>query len=144
MNNISKEEYLRLLNDLLEEDITDDDFIDSKSETIDLAEVKKDNIKQYLLKSNTFVVYNYLIKIGRNLSNDKITIEIYEEKFRTPSGAPCQMAYKVNLRKDSRFANCPWLNKLDFTGYRLQNTDQDTFIEVVKWLQIVKKLSVFT
>ena len=164
MNNISKEEYLRLLNELLEEDITDDDFIDSsanhwipaesplknkiplkiQSGTIDLTKTKKDNIKQYLLKSDTFTVDNYLIKIERNLSNDKITIEIYEEKFRTPSGAPCKMTYKVDLRKDSRFANCPWLNKLGFTGYRLQNTDQDTFIEVIKWLQIAKKLSSFT
>ena len=54
------------------------------------------------------------------------------------------MTYKVNLRKDSRFTNCPWINKLDYYGHMLQNTDQDIFVEVIKWLQIAKKLSSFT
>ncbi|CAB4196587.1 hypothetical protein UFOVP1290_107 [uncultured Caudovirales phage] len=165
MNNISKEEYLRLINELLEEDVDEEEnFIDPsanhwipsesplkdkipikiQSGIIDLTKIKKDKIKQYLFNSDTFTVDNYIIKIIRNLSNSKISIKIFEEKFRTPSGAPCRMTYKVNLRKDSRFTNCPWINKLDYYGHMLQNTDQDIFVEVIKWLQIAKKLSSFT
>lgn len=171
MSNMSKEEYLQLINKLLEEDLFDEEenFLDPsaghwipaestlknkiptkiQNGIINLTNIKKDKIKQHIFNSDTFIVDNYIIKIewlscDINYNNRKINILIFEEKFKTPSGAPCRMTYKVNLRKDARFTNCPWLNKLTPSGHILANTNIDSFTEVIRWLQIAKKLNAFT
>lgn len=169
--NITIEEYLKLLENLddqygseeLDIDLPEDSWIPSEPATkekilrsraqsvIDVSQYKKDKIKLALyscdsIRVNSFIIHisNYTGLPNRNDKNIelKLDISVFETKYKTPSGNPCKMDYRVNFSKDDRFKNRPWLNYFSTSG-TAHNIPVDTVIEVVNWMQIIKKLSAF-
>ena|ERR1700676_3009441 len=169
MNSISKEDYERLLEQLssddqdLEQDIPEDAWIPSEPfakdrmklhkslGSIDATDLKKDQIQDALYSCKNIQVGNFSIRIesyhgypnkqgkGTDLSMD---IYLMEKRYKTPSGNPCNMDYKIDIYKDNRFTNRPWLHH--FVAYgRAVNIPVETVVDVVKWLQALKRLPAF-
>lgn len=175
MGHVTKEEYLRLVEQYANEqygsDVSDEYTIsedawipavseikekmakalNSRSGCVDLTSVRKDKIREALYKCSTVKIGAFLIKIdeywgepdkygkGDNLNMD---LSIWEERYRTPSGNPCRMTYRMNLHQDSRFTARPWLPLFNKSGTAYQ-VPVDTVVEIVKWMQAIKKMSAF-
>jgi len=69
-------------------------------------------------------------------------ITVYQEKYRTPSGAPCKMSYKMDFSQDDRFSNRPWITYFNTQG-RAHNIPVETVVEIVRWLQALKRMNAF-
>jgi hypothetical protein len=169
----TEEEYLNLVRRLADEqyDQTDDfdpaeaftvsavdDLVEARKQrmqhqlkngTIDLTKVKKDKLLSSLFKHNTIKVYDFTIRIseyhgepsktGANLS---VTVTLYHERHKTElSGAPCNIVETFNIGKDNRFSTRPWLSY--FTGCHGKRIPPDVLVEIIRWMQVVKKLPAF-
>jgi hypothetical protein len=167
MSTISKEDYLKLLEELDREDdmdthpIPEDAWIPSEPPVkmklsnsaivIDILDYKKNKIKEALYKSTNLRIGKYLIKIhsyhgkpdkkgdGTGFTMD---IEVWETSYTTPSGAPCKMDYNKNFHKDNRFAGKPWLSYFTIGGWAC-DIPADTVVDVIRWIQTIQKLSAF-
>lgn len=173
MKTLSKEDYLKLLEELSNEsdqEIDDISVIDNlditwmPSEsaakakmlknlqfngTADATHMKKAQIKEAIAKSKNLQVGHFSIKIrgfyvSEKQSNSFMHLDIYERRTKTATGQPCNMDYKLDVMGDKRFIGRPWLNL--FNNNRqgtATNVPIDTVVEIVKWLQALKKLAVF-
>lgn len=173
MNHLSKEDYLRLLEELSKEDdldsetpsgidVLDVSWMPSESSakakmlkslnfngTIDATHLKKEQIKEAIAKSKNLQVAHFSIKIRGFYVSDKqnnsfMHLDIYERRTKTATGQPCNMDYKLDVFGDKRFAGRPWLQL--FNNNRAgtaTNVPIDTVVDIVKWLQALKKLAVF-
>lgn len=65
-----------------------------------------------------------------------------ERRFRTPSGNPCNMDYRINLHKDNRFTNRPWLNEFGPQG-EADDVPIETVVDIIRWLQALKRMNAF-
>lgn len=173
MNPISKEEYIALLEQLADEQYGDDSTPEltiqeeswipaepyakermkaaSVNGTIDVTKFRKDKIQEALYKCVNIKIGIFLIRIegyhgypdklgkGTNLTMD---IAIWEEKYTTPTGNPCKMTYRVDFFKDNRFYNRPWLNYFNTYG-KAHNMPVETVVEVIRWLQAIKRMTAF-
>jgi len=176
MTNISKEEYLKLLEDLADDQygttdypednyVPDEAWIPSESGAkemirfknlhgkIDVTKFKKEQIQDALYKCMNIQVGDFLIKIesyhgypdkfgkGTNLTMD---IEVWEKRYRTPSGAPCNMDFRIDWSKDNRFFTRKWLSYFG-AGTRSAgiNVPVDTVVEIVRWMQALKRMGAF-
>jgi len=177
MTNISKEEYLKLLEDLANDQygyddppeeepyIPDEAWIPSESVAkemirmkslhgkIDVTKFRKDKIQDALYKCMNVQVGDFLIKIdsyhgypdkfgkGANLTMD---IEVWEKRYRTPSGAPCNMDFRIDWSKDDRFFTRKWLSYFQGgASSAAANVPVETVIEIVRWMQAIKKMGAF-
>lgn len=168
MKSFTNEEYLALCQKLLEEqydealddyNIADMEWIPSESEVkkkrdrantngvIDLSEMKSNLIKPQLFKCTNLKVGFFKLRIrhcNEEESDDKalFTIEVWEERHKTPNGMPCKIDFPMVFAKDSRFKDRPWLKHFQggSSAYRLPI---DTLVEIIRWMQVVKKLSAF-
>jgi hypothetical protein len=170
MKSFTNEEYLELCQKLIDEqygdeaiedyNISDMEWMPSESEVkkkklqantngmIDLTDIKASKIKDELFKCTNFKVGNFKIRINHYYGMPeeefklKLGVEVWEERHKTPNGMPCKIDYPMIFAKDSRFKNRPWLN--DFQGgnsaYRVPI---DTVVEIIRWMQAVKKLTAF-
>lgn len=173
MSSINKQEYLILIKELLEQQYNnsedteyeeDSHWIPSESPlkdklsisvlngTMDLTKAKKERIVSAIKNASSFTVDHFLVKISRNLfdSNNNavlndhtLNIEIFEERFKTPSGNPCRITYRVDIGKDSRFTQCKWASQFGSRGNSARNITNDTFIEIIRLMQALKRLTVF-
>lgn len=173
MNQLSKEDYLRLLeqyaNDqygnedpILNIDDFQDAWIPAESPakermitanaygSIDLTNVKKEKIIEALYKCTNLKIGNFLIKITRysgqpdkNNQGPDLTMDvsIWEDKFKTPSGNPCKMTYRVNFKKDTRFDTRPWA-KL-FGNGSASKVPNETVIDIIRWMQALNRMTAF-
>lgn len=165
--NISKEDYLKLLQDLANEQydsedkpevIPDDTWIPadppakermkniSFSGVVDATNLRKDQVKSALARASNIKVGAFLIRINDYCGKDPLqkgilSFEIYERRTRTPTGNPCNMDYPADLSADDRFHGRPWLSY--FSGASARDVPIDTIIDIVRWMQAVKKLSAF-
>jgi len=171
MSSISKEEYLRLLQEYVDQQYDDaiDDYnieemewIPSEPEikkkviqantngTIDLTDVKSDKIKDELFKCTNLRVGNFKIRINRYHglpSNDGsqivMNLEVWEEKKHTPNGHPCKIDFPLIFHKDNRFAGRAWVAKYFDKKSTAYNVPVETVVDIIRWMQACQKLSAF-
>jgi hypothetical protein len=169
MKSLSDQEYLELLQKLVDQqyDNAIDDYDVQKMEwvpaepeiiekikvnhygMIDLTNVKSSKIKEEIMKCANLKIGTFKIRItkyngvpsqqGSQLCAD---IEVLEERTKTPSGQPCRMDYRIDFHKDNRFTGRPWLKYFSSGGYA-DNIPIDTVVDVVRWMQAIKKLIAF-
>ncbi len=126
------------INDSYQEDMKEERNIRQKlfkynDGVSDLTNIKKDKIKDFIFKSNGIKVGSFLIKIISN-NYDKINICIYEEKHKILS--------KLDILKDKRFS-CAWVGKY-FTTFKVgKDIPIEIFIDIIRWLQGVVRMTVF-
>jgi len=169
MSSLTKEEYLALIKELLEQQYIEDNDTSIESENcwipaepavkdklpfsvsggaIDLSKDKKEKVRILMFQSNIFKVDHFLIKVKSPVAakladrTPSLTIELYEEKFQTPSGAPCRMEYKMNIPKDSRFNDFAHTSKFTHGGCAIGVTEE-VFIDLIRWLQAIKRMTAF-
>lgn len=171
MNPISKEDYLKLLEEIADEQYDESDDVPSISDDswiwseppikekikfqnlhgiVDVTKYRKDKIQEALYKCMNIQVGTFLIKIdtyhgypdkkgkGVDLTMD---IETWEKRFKTPSGNPCNMDFRVDLSTDNRFTGRPWLTF--FSGSSARKVPVDTVVEIVRWMQAIKRMTAF-
>lgn len=173
MKTLSKEEYLKLLEEIACEDSPDYEQNLSEilgdvswspsispakeamlkklqfSGTVDATHMKRAQLKEALAKSKNLQVGHFSIKIIGFYDSEKhqtsfMTLNIYERRTKTATGQPCNMDYKIDVFSDNRFAGRPWLHLFGNNSQgKATNVSMDTAIEIVKWLQALKKLAVF-
>lgn len=116
--------------------------ITDKNGMIDLTDVKSNMIKNFIIKYNMIKIGNFLIKKIKQTS-DSSDICIYEEKKYTQNGINYKMMCKLDLIKDIRFAKCEWKSHFNLLKHG-RNIDQNIMINIIRWLQILHKLTIFT
>jgi hypothetical protein len=173
MNNISKEEYLRLLEELANEEdygedqedtsVPEDSWIWGESpnkekikklqyqSVIDVTKFKKDKIQDALYKTSTIQCHEFTIKIAayhgrpeKVTSNNDLSMDIvvWEKRYKTPSGNPCNMDFKKDFFKDNRFSNRPWLTYFSANG-SADDIPVKTVVEIIRWMQGIKRMTAF-
>lgn len=115
---------------------------------INLTDLKNDDIRKNIILHNNFKIYSYKLKINNcnfvpnfNGKQTCFNITIWEEKNKTPNGHPCKIEFPVNLEKDSRFNNRPWLKYFSMNDGT--NIPLDTILDIIKWLKTTVKLKAF-
>jgi len=121
----------------------------SSAGMIDLTSVKSSKLKEEILKCTNLRVGPFKIRIKRyngvpSQQGMQMTVdmEVWEERTKTPSGMPCKIDYPMVFVKDNRFTNRPWLKYFNQGNFG-SNVPIDTAVEIVRWMQAVKKLSAF-
>lgn len=171
MSTFSKEDYLKMLEEIANQqysepkepavDVPGDSWIWGESplkeklkmanlhSTTDATNLHRDQIKTAIKKTRNLKVGHWSIKIkgfyhSDKLDNDFMHLDIYERRTKTPSGQQCNMDYRADLATDNRFTNCSWISYFSTTSPGLaQNVPIDTVVNIVKWMQALKKLTVF-
>lgn len=164
---MNKENYIKLLEQLTAEQydtedeiscIPEDVWMPAESEAkiklknitfngvIDCTNMRSNDIKTVISKTKNIKVGNFLIKINDYYGEDPIikrnlSIEVYERLYKTPTGQPCNMDFKVDLTMDSRFAGRPWLTY--FNGSWAKDIPIENIIDIIRWMQVLKKLTCF-
>lgn len=170
MKSLTDSEYLELLSKLVDEqyedaldeyDIQKMEWMPSEPEVkqkihqastsgmIDLTNVLSSKIKEEILKCTNLKCGVFKIRVSRyngvpSQQGAKmcLDLEVKEERTQTPSGHPCRVDYPMNFHKDTRFKNRPWLKYFNEKGYA-SNVPIEIVVEIVRWMQAVKKLSAF-
>ncbi len=170
MKSLTDQDYLELIQKLVDQqydDAVDDYNIDKmewvpsepeikekihKSNTsglIDLTNVKSSKLKEEILKCTNLKVGPFKVRIKRyngvpSQQGMQMTVdmEVWEERTQTPSGRPCRIDYPMFFYKDSRFKGRAWLKYFNQGNFGT-NVPIDTAVEIVRWMQAVKKLSAF-
>lgn len=116
---------------------------------IDLTNVKSSKLKEEILKCGNLRIGSFKVVLthyhevpthaGAQFCVD---LEIREEKLKTPNGQDCRIDYRADLLTDSRFKNRPWL-KYFTSGSCGYNIPIDTVVEIVRWMQAIKRLTAF-
>lgn len=146
---MTKEEYIKLINSIFESENMDYENIEEttpeeilfpetfqkneRKETLNASNLKREIIENKLLKCKQILVGNFTIMI--NNYDDNYDIRLWETKKITPTGQKCNMQYKVNLTKDSRFKSFQYKN--------LYNINKDILLDLIKHLQIIDKYPAF-
>jgi hypothetical protein len=175
MTSFSHKDYLRLLEELTDQQYDDDSYdiiseipeeswmpeVSSAKEkmlrslnankTINITNFKKDQIQDALYQNTNIQVGNFLIKIQRyngypdktnQITNLTMDISVYEKQFKTMSGFPCNMDLDLNIHKDNRFIGRTWLSLFNsYNGAR--NIPASTVVEIVRWMQALKRMTAF-
>lgn len=169
MKSFTDQEYLALIQQLVDkqyDDAIDDydidkmEWIPSESEIkkklesinrsgmIDLTTVKSSLLKEEIKKSGNLKVGTFKVTLT-HVRPDPIRgdvgydLSIRETKMKTPSGQPCNgIDYRTDLLKDSRFRGRPWLKYFKDGSYA-HNMPIDSVVEMVRWMQAVKRLTAF-
>lgn len=169
MSNLTKEEYLKLVEKFFNEQYDEVPFIESLPNDAwiyadppakdkmklpghdgitDLTNVKKDKIAEILHTCRNIKIGNFLVKITKyhgepdyeGGANFGLDICIYEEKVK--SNPPSKIQYKVDVHKDTRFSGRVWIEH--FNSFKIgANIPLETVVEIVRWLQAIKRMSAF-
>jgi len=119
------------------------------STSIDLTNIRKDQIKYYVDKYKYFRVGNFSIRIT-SLTDSKFSIArftkianvvIYEHINDKKIREDYITLYKVQPQKDDRFVNCDWIGK--FNHYGGSDIDTRTMVKILNHLQRIQKLITF-
>jgi len=160
-NNLTKEEYLKLINEILNQDKDLDDDIDIPKESwipsepeikilikdlngsIDFTNSKKSEIKKLLKNQEIIRIGKFMVKLSTTDKDNCVDIKIYEKRTVTPTGMPCNMDYTLNVKKDDRFQNCDW--KSYFQPFSTEGIDipREKLPDIIKYIQAVFKLPAF-
>jgi hypothetical protein len=164
-NNITEAEYLKFIDQVQDEayDMDDDDYMpsdwvelsdytDPKPEfkydcTVDATNFKKSKLLDAICKYTNIKVGKFTLRIDSYRSHPlnkslNMDIVLYETCYKSPSGNPIKIDYRVNLSQDNRFINKPWLSEFTTEG-KAFNLPEETVVDIVKWLQMLTKLIAF-
>ena len=162
-NVLSVEEYIKLINEIINMDSELDDGLPScweqdncveeiKSKmhhgirgSINLSTAKRSEIIKLLKNQEIIQVYTFMIKLNEiDGIDDSFDVKIYERRTKTPTGAQCNIDYILKVAEDSRFQNCDWakyfIGKFDSTGRKVPKSKLP---EIIKYLQAVYKIPAF-
>jgi hypothetical protein len=170
MKSLNDQEYLELLQKLVDAqyddaitdyDIANMEWMPAEPEAkeqmlavkhngmIDLTHVRSGKIKEEIFKCSNLVVGDFKITVTRfngipSQQGAKLccNLRIMGHQSRTMNGMPCNMDTSVDLNKDARFNGRSWLKY--FNSNLATNVPIDTVVEIVRWMQAIKKLSAFT
>lgn len=168
MKSLTDQEYLALIQQLVDQqydEAIDDYNIDkmewipaeseikkkleslNRSGMIDLTTVKSSLLKEEIKKCANLKIGSFkvtLTHIHPNPTKGDVgyDLKIRETKTKTPSGQPCNVEYSADILKDSRFKGRPWLKYFKDGSYA-SNVPIDTIVEIVRWMQAIKKLTAF-
>lgn len=168
MKSLTNEEYLALCQSLVDKqydsatdnyDVNKMEWIPSEPEIkqkikeanrsgmIDLTTVHSSKIKEELTKCTNIKIGNFKMRINKSFGNlvaNGLTysVEVWEERHKTPNGMPCKIDYPMIFSKDSRFKNRPWLEHFK-NGSCAYKVPLDTIVDIVRWMQAIKKMSAF-
>jgi hypothetical protein len=162
---IALDDYLKLLrevadsdNDLEDCDIPEDAWIPAEPAAkelmnisshrgpIDITKFRRADIGKTLLKYDSVLVGSFLVRIDKSYNgNNPVThldLELWEKQYKTPSGNPCNMDFRINIHTDSRFTNCSWLPLFSTRG-NANNVLIATAVDIIRWLQAIKRIGAF-
>jgi hypothetical protein len=171
MSSFTNQEYLELCQRLVDqqyEDLVDEtpaidnEWIPAEPEfkwkkkfkpnvngSIDMTDTKSNLIRDLLWKCTNIKVGNFKIRIssytgepGQHGALVSMRLEVWEERHKTPNGHPCKIDFPVNWTKDTRFTGRPWL-KYFTNGYSGGTIPIDTVVDIIRWMQAIKKLTAF-
>lgn len=113
----------------------------------DVTNMKRDQIIKIIMSLGNLKVHNFTIKVSRYYQpkNDlpiEFTIRIWEKKFKTPSGNPCNMDYPLWMNTDNRFNDFKWKKRFNSSGMAI-GISIDVIVDTVRWLQSIHKLAAF-
>jgi hypothetical protein len=167
MEKLSKEDYIKLIERLVDHyDLEDDDSFEELENTwipsvskakekfnkslngslVDLSNVKKDQIEDYIYKHHDIKVGNFLLKIIKysikpselqqsHKSDLEVDVIIYEYNN-------LNMVDKVDVQKDSRFISRPWRDSFN-TFKTAKNLDIQSTVDIIRWLQALSRIGCF-
>lgn len=160
----SKEEYLEYINDVYHGEYYEEDHSDTmwhdlheiaserleryknqknipNTSSKDVSNCKSEEIKNYIFQYFELTVNDFIVKIHKyDVSKNnlvKFGISFWYHAYKTPSGHPCNMVFKLNLKKDSRFNSQSWVE--DSVENKLYNLSSEKLVEIIKYLQYVVK-----
>lgn len=116
------------------------------SSHVDLSTAPMATIKESVHTCGNIVVGVFIVKIknyGVKNNETKVDLTIYEEVVNKTHFGSNKMPRKIDVSKDMRFSECPWLKYFkDPTkgGYEIPI---QTAAEIVKWCQAVSRLAAF-
>lgn len=162
---ISKEEYWKLIEQVIkeQEDSDMEDFVDCNAwipaepahkkspperyGSIDATKLKKEGVQQAIQKYQILNIGRFVltIKLADKIKQEdkqEYLVSLYETKYVTPLGRPCNIQYRVALYKDTRFENRPWLKYFRTYGGSTA-IPEATVLDIVRWLQAIIKLPAF-
>jgi hypothetical protein len=177
MTSLTKEEYLKLIEDAYSQDEDEMDDYDhipesawipaespakdqmnraraaSSQGVIDVLKYRKEQIRDALYKCVNLKIGEFVIHVEEYHGRPAIKkmppaaqltmdITVYQEKYKTPLGAPCKMSYKMDFSKDDRFSNRPWLTYFNAQG-GAHNIPVETVVDIIRWIQNIIRLSAF-
>ena len=164
----TNQEYLELLQKLVDSqyddaiedyNIDDMEWIPSEPEiikkkkkevnhnvSIDLTNVKARFIEREVHRYGTLKVGDFKIIIFEfNEDPDgyqpSCNLKVVVHQSQTMNGFPCNMDTDLNITKDDRFQGRPWLKYFSYN--RADGVPIDTVVEIVRWMQVIKKLTAF-
>lgn len=166
MKTLSQDEYLRLIEELNEEDdysglepfwMPADPPAKEKIKppgvggAIDITNTKKNDIQDIIYKYTSLKVGIFLIQITKYNSQPsksgknqdlKMDLSFWHEVYKTPSGAPCKMTYKFDIGSDKRFSNRSWMTYLSDKS-NMKEVPVDVVVEIIRWFQGIKRMTAF-
>lgn len=168
MKSFTNEEYLALCEKLLNEQYDEalDDYNIAEMEWIpteetkkkrkrantsgfiDLTEMKSNQIKPELFKCTNLKVGLFKLRISHCNDHEEddnkaqFSLEVWEERHKTPNGMPCKIDFPMVFAKDSRFKDRPWLKHFQ-GGNAAYRMPVDTLVEVIRWMQAIQRLTCF-
>lgn len=169
MKSFTDQEYIELCLKLVDQqydNITDDYHIEdtewipaesvakekmvkaNRNGMMDLTHVKSDKIKEEIFKCGNLKVGDFKIIISHYSGVPSqegaqlcCGLQLIGHQNQTMNGMPCNMDRAVNLKLDNRFNGRPWLKY--FNESHANNVPIDTVVDIVRWLQAIKKLTCF-
>lgn len=175
MNNRLPDEYLKILQELVDQQYSEEEsdtlespenawiysepeiklrlkkFIPNYHGVVDVTNFKQKEIEKAICEYMLIRVDNFLLKINsyqgdphtkNGNANLTMNIGLWEKRFQTPSGNSCNMEFKLAIHKDTRFTGRPWLKLFTQDGSAVKVPHQ-TVVEIIRWLQAVRKLTAF-
>lgn len=160
---ITKEEYLRLIQEAYSQDDEYlDDYIEMKAwipsemdpvlkkkiekktlnGNIDATNLKRAAIEKIIYTYQNITVGNFMIIAAHNTSINTFKLTIYEKIFKTASGLPCNMQNKININKDNRFDGKAWKKEFN-SAWGAKSISPTDYVDIIKWLQAITKLTCF-
>lgn len=118
---------------------------------IDVLKYRKEQIRDAIYKCMNLRVGEFIIHIKRYNGHPKdkqlhgpltLDINVMQEKYKTPSGAPCKMSYRFDFFQDNRFTNCKWISLFD-SGGNARDIPIETVVEIVRWMQALRRMNAF-
>jgi len=109
---------------------------------IDATNLKKIAINKIIYNYQQITVGNFMIVASQNTSTDTFNLVIHEKVFKTISGLPCNIQNKVKISKDDRFNGKSWAKEFN-SVWGAKNISPADYVDIVKWLQAITKLTCF-
>jgi hypothetical protein len=168
MKKFTKDNYIKLLERLVEEQYTTQDETIAKefentwipstskakeklnkslnSSIADLSNIKKDEIENYIYNHRDIKVGDFLLKIVKYSIKPSDLQDGHKKDLEVDiiiyEYNDLGMATKVDVKKDSRFIGRPWITY--FSTFKIgKNVDIQSTVDIIRWLQAINRIGCF-